>query len=508
MSEYKNFIKGDFTYFFFISEEINQLLQFNKQRYLNLTRSVLTDYRQQILEYDYMALLNKEKNLNLTKIEKEIKEGANITLIGVGGYGQVYKISDNLCVKVILNDEHSDQYYHEYDIPVELSRLSEDIKNSIVYPYAIVKNQTFLGLINIVQINVLFIYITYCFIKGIPIEDTIEEKKYLSEKIKNFNISKEYDELFLKKNKQSSTKALGFINFLYKKYLLKEERINILGHILYLIKSFKSKSNSKILEKGNLIIMPLLQCSSNALYLHPETKIIDFNGLKAYNVYPRFFKMLFLQTALTLVKINQKISFTHNDVKPDNILVSNVNEPYSIDFYGQKFYFNERFRFKLADFDFSIIDGVKNIKIERSNIYKYSTWLTDIHYFVHNLFYYFSGHIYKTTNLESAFFDQLDELFIKPFCDINIKESKLTNIKTHKCIEGRLRENINKDISYIIDFLKSDTFSFWHTEFNKIDKTEIIPNKKNKEKYNENKKEKIEHHKEVNNSLFYNYSIS
>lgn len=84
---------------------------------------------------------------------------SDITLISVGGYGQIYKINDDTCLKINLEDV---DYDHEFEIPKQLSRIPNDtIKKLILTPHAIIKNCKFSGLLNIININVFFVYIIY-----------------------------------------------------------------------------------------------------------------------------------------------------------------------------------------------------------------------------------------------------------------------------------------------------------------------------------------------------------
>lgn len=473
------------------STSINRFLVFKgKKKYNSIIKNIIVDYDNGNLKKQFKDFYYSSESVNYVSVELCHKkavlsmENNEISLIGVGGFGQVYKISDSACLKINLT---KDKDYHEFEIPRKLDQiLDEKMKKLILLPTTLIKDCKFLGLINVLQINIFFIYITHCFFNNKPLN-----KREIEKKIKEYNIQGEYEELFSKKNPkiEQIDKFTKFYNFLCNTYIKETENMNILKYIISLISSFKPQTKKKrknknkenyidtkdttidVKKEGFMILMPLMKCNSNSLTLNLSTKRIDLscNGVKAYKVFPRIHRVLFLQMGLLLLNINKSNTFIHNDLKPDNILVDSISSPYDLSYNDLSFMFSEPFIFKLADFDFSLLTNIKNNKIADSKLITIASWFTDIHYLVHNMFFFIS---FEEYNNDLYFFDSLHKKFIEPYCNVNI-ETLLTDHdilikdKNTYCSNGRYMSNVNVDISILYDFISSELFEPWRIKKNK-----------------------------------------
>lgn len=446
-----------------------------EQKYYKIIEVIYKDFSNKKIDKLFHNYLQERKNPDSDIFKKNqlftMSHDYTIRLIGIGGYGLIYKLTDIICAKINLNIKED---YHEYEIPIKINELNSEIGDMIVLPYTLIKKCEFNGIIHILIINIIFVYITYCYIYKIQIQT-----RNIFNKIETYDIITEYKLLFFK-NEETMSKSVDFFNFLCIFYLKNYEYIDILKYLLEMIYSFKpalkktnnkitsknNKQNSNINNKGFLILMPLLVGDSMHFFINPLTKEID-NGryaVKANSVYPHIFRMLFLQVTLFILKINQMTFFAHNDLKPDNILVKSQPYSYSLIYKQSYFLFSEGFQFKIADFDFAILpEYLINPKIKNNKLLSNSTWLTDIHYFVHNLFYFLD---HKDIQDDEVFFRNLHEYFIKPFCQIDFNQMKKNNYIKQKndeicCNEGRLYINKKEDISYLEKFLLKDLFDQW-----------------------------------------------
>lgn len=447
--------------------DINKFLKFSSgfNGYVEIMQTVVNDvesndwiskYKSYLKSNDKVEYITADFQNNTPRIQMQ---NSDITLISVGGYGQIYKISDDVCLKINLEKE---DHYHEFEIPKHLSQIANDtVKELILFPYSILKHQKFVGLVYILQLNIFFVYIIYCIVMKKKMNEKEIEKKINLEGIKT-----EFNELFRTKDEQRLEKAISLYNFFIQNYLGSEDHINILKYLPRLTNMFREK-NGNIKDKGFIILMPLLKSNSISLYINKDTKKIDnINGVRSYLVYKHFYRSLFLQMSILLLNINDITEFTHNDFKADNILVDEATPPYTLKYKKKIFKFDEHFIFKLADFDFSLLqEYTTNEKLTDKEMFKETNWLTDIHFFIHSLFFFISNDEY---NSDKIFFNQLHEKFIKPYCNITIE--KLLSGESHikkkdskiYCNSGRLVNQTNTpDIIKLYNFITSSLFKKW-----------------------------------------------
>ena len=445
--------------------DINKFLRFNEgeNRYKEIINNVINDYENKKILTKFKDFYNKNKKNKYIDFvcdnDKNIKMiNSDITLISVGGYGQIYKINDDTCLKINLEDV---DYDHEFEIPKQLSRMPNDtIKKLILTPYSIIKNCKFSGLLNIININVFFVYIIYILLFKKKLNTADIEKK-----LTKHSINHEFNELFVSNEKKKINTAIDLYNFFCLYYLKHEEHINILKYLPRLINMFKNKQGN-LKDIGYIILMPLLKSNSVSLLLDEESKQIDNKkGTKAYKVIKHFYRILFLQMSLLVLNINDVTEFTHNDFKADNVLVDAMDDPYELSYKNSIFKFSERFVFKLADFDFSLLkEYTQNNKLKNKTLFKETNWLTDIHFFIHSLFYYISKDEYLS---DKFFFDTLFNKFISPYCNITVTKLLSTTTCVQKkdskefCISGRLVKQKYVDISELENFIHSELFKEW-----------------------------------------------
>lgn len=395
--------------------------------------------------------------------EKDTLE--SFKLIGIGGYGQVYRINESVCIKLNLQENEN---YHEYEIPISLAKLDSELDLLVLKPRALVKHYIFTGILNVLQIHILIVYVMYCLEKDIEID--IEEAK---KKLVTYHILKEYNYLFRRGDQIASQSYVLYLTII-NKYFLPDERIDLQKYLIHLINSFRDKNDkSKVKTRGFLILMPLANGICTRLTINDKTKQIDINGLKASLVHKHVNRMIILQVSLFILIARQYDDYVHNDLKPDNVLVFPTEcESYTITYKHRKYLFKEKFIFKIADFDFSVLPNtVPNKKIIGSKLEHIRSWFNDIHYFVHKFFSFISP---DEIEADKEFFIALHDKFIFPFCgtpydkvkrDLLIKK----DCKEH-CVNGIYKADFSLDIKFLSDFISLDYFKEWRNDTRSVER--------------------------------------
>lgn len=448
---YKSKIIGNSDLYYYFLKKIKFFFYFNDVLYENIILNIITDLNTNKFDVKEINAFIKNNKYNL--IKKEIK------LIGIGGYGMIFKLSDEYCLKVNIIDNIDS--YHEFEIPQILYKLNDGIDNLITNPLTLIKNLPFDGLIYYIQFNIFLLYITYLYIYNKKFDSN-----YLNETLLiNYDINKIYKSLF-HGTKQTQKSAIIFFLYLRYKYLKYKVNINCLNHLLKITKVLTKKTFKK---EGFIIILPLAKTISVDIKCNPNTKQINMlNGQQGYLCYKYIYRVLVLQICLCLLKINSKIKFIHNDLKPDNILVFITNNPYKINYEDIKYKFDLPFIFKLTDFDFSVLDKISNNKIKNTDLINNKFyWLHDIHFFIHRLFFYLKNE--EILN-DIDFFKYTYETFITPFCfkkfdKNNIEKNKSFYIIKNKnkviCNEGRYYGNNKPNKDLLVNFISSEWFDLW-----------------------------------------------
>jgi serine/threonine protein kinase len=443
LNNIKKKIVGDKLTTILLYHKYANFISFIKEKdYTNIINIIINDYK-----------LNKIKNIIKNEEEKSYKQ--TIQILGVGGFGQVYKIDDNYCIKINISNTEN---YHEYLIPEKIASNPE-LKDFILVPIAMIEKIKLKGLINIIQLNIILIYILHCYVFDMALSET-----KIIDLLKNFHIDNLYKDLF--KNSINKT----YFNKLYNYYLKDYDNIDIIDNFLSVLRTIRGKNN-QILNTGFIILMPIAATTSYKLYLNVQNKSISKYGIKASKIYNDIYRILFIQVALFIININDIYNYTHNDLKPDNILVIPCYEDYILKYKTLKFFFAEKFRYKIADFDFSRLQGIiENQKIYNTKLSSNTSWFTDIHYFIHKLFVYITE---TEINADLVFFQELHKTFIYPYCNTPFDKIQHNIISKHNgveiCKDGRFYlQNKDINISLLYNFLKSKVFLKWRCDTGKI----------------------------------------
>lgn len=464
--------KGDKTLLSFYNETLNVLFYMKEKRYKEIVDYIYYIFEHKLIEEQYNNFIKtktaSEKKLTIDAYTSNISyiKDNSLHLIGLGGYGQIYKLSGGYVAKVVINPKEE---YHEYEIPKTMISMDPTVEPLIMVPEVLIKNCYFAGIVNIVRINILIVYTIYCHLSKTKLNHDVVREKFLY-----MDIKKEYEYLFKATEEHDLFKKSNELYlYIITTCLKKSECIINIKYLLQLINSFKKSESNKdtIVDRGCLIIMPMAKCISVKLKLNPQTLKVDMKGTIAYRVNKYINRMIFLQASLFILKIRKLTNFVHNDLKPDNILVMECVTPYYIKYDDLIFKFEEPYCFKISDFDFSTITEIPNKKIEKTKLAKYKSWFTDIHYLAHKLFWFLSS---NETMADQEFFQLMHQTFIYPYCGLPYnKMCKNVVVKNKKsmykqCSQGLLQENKEVDISVLKNFLTTELFSFWRSDNNEI----------------------------------------
>jgi serine/threonine protein kinase len=354
--------------------------------------------------------------------------------INSGGFGSIYKLSTDYCIRIHLNNP----YDHEWSIPKDIETIliknkMEHILEFLNIPICIFKNYFLYGIYQYYIVNCAIICCTNYLlnqkerdwnkdIKTIVNTTQIEPIKNLYKIFKDkktqhkaFKIYTDITFQAFEGSKYPVVIANKFENFasllvdLLKNTAIENTDIEII------LKFFNSSQINKILlleAQNNDKEADRLKNEMKENILKIKKEFIPFFGnisiqhLALGNFFTvrldnfgrinhrlenslamknqTYVKLCILQVLLSLIIMNKKTGFVHNDLKPDNILVYSKNKDISIEYKedglnGCSFDFFESYIFKLNDFDFSRTNNVSNQLNSQNN-------LNDIFYDVHFLF--------------------------------------------------------------------------------------------------------------------------
>ncbi|AKS26312.1 putative serine/threonine protein kinase [Diachasmimorpha longicaudata entomopoxvirus] len=377
----------------------------------------------------------------------EIKESKQsykvIKLIGVGGYGFVFGLSSTLVAKINIDDPEEqsmmdDDDQHEFTTPLALSKNNSELKDLIVLPIMTITQARVDSLLKMFEIHTLISIITYSLLTK-----KVFSVREIQKHVENFSFS------LLDLTRLRDQTFWRLFQHKYRRitsHYLKKSQVDFLSSFNRLVRALQDKEYP--LKTGSLIVMPKAEGTSLALYPFYEHHLSNKQD---------YFRILYLQVILFILKTSDIRNFVHNDLKLDNVLVFATTEPYDIHYEGYQFTFNIPFRFKISDFDFSKIDNITNTRIIGSSISK-SLWFHDLHFFSHK-FLASLTHI-KMLKSDEIFYMNIFERFIQPMCNgdfpINVK-------KNQKCADGRLNVKDVYDKKILSDFLGANFFDQWRT---------------------------------------------
>lgn len=293
------------------------------------------------------------------------------------------------CIKLIFT---SDLY--EYLIPLELMKRLSNLKeylNFIHIPEGVMHNLNLSGFLSAFNLHIIIIkYIDYINNKKFnknAIEEIMSDKELFTnydmiEHIYNKNFRRNY-----KENDTIKTNSTKFLNnsyqlysYIFSKYTRLYSKLILIENFHHITRCVKRVNIDKDL-KGSLII------SKYAFGVSTKVKLDMFgnlseNGMNGYEVDKDIYRVLVLQTFLFILVTNiYNNYFIHNDLKQDNILVFKKNEPLILQFEKYTITFDEKYIFKINDFDFVKISKKTNNKIKDSSYEKTVPWFSDVFYF-------------------------------------------------------------------------------------------------------------------------------
>lgn len=443
----------------FYQKSLKKLTDNYKKEFDANVNRLINDYRTGTLIKNFNDSKITESMMK-SQINKSVIETnePDIKLLGIGGFGTVFKISDTHCIKISLEDKVKNQKntYHEYSIPRKLIELDPELNNSLIVPLFLLKNKSFNNIINVIYLNFLTCKIIYSILK--------KTKHNIILDISNLEIRSEYSFIFSPENKK---KSVELYNYIYENYFNPKFQI---GGVFSCLKQMLNLFKKNKEMTAFYMLMPLAEDISTNVFLNPKTLQIDKKGVKGRFLNKNITRMLFLQVSIALLKM-YKYKYVHNDLKPDNVLVLKKNKPYTLTWKNNVFLFEENYIFKISDFDFSVVpEIIDNKKIVGTSLANLHSWFNDIHYFIHKLFIYLDK---EDIFIDMEFFEKLHSTFILPYCQCEMEKMyKKTLIKFGNiviCNDGFYFYNKLPSIEILENFILSSLFSDWRRNEDEVE---------------------------------------
>lgn len=362
--------------------------------------------------------------------------------IDSGGYGAVFKLGRKYSLRISF----SNIFNLEWDIPKDIERILlekrlDNIVRFINVPIVFFEDYILIGILQSLVINHMVANyiksiethivvtgletkITNTFITNVKSDDLEKYDGYLKNNIKL--AIKIYNDIY----EDITNPIVIFSHFdKFNKLIHNNMRIymsvfrKLESKLINIVKTYNNTTNKNerkhlkkiILEHdpilhnlfGNMIITHIAYGNMEKVHLNIDTFTIatltEMEIKKGKYIYaknnPRFVKLVILQVLLILVIINIETGFIHNDLKPDNILISqslshknehgaNVINPIYIVYMGKSFVFTETFHIKINDYDFSKTTNVSNkfLKDKKTDIKNINNIFGDCHFFFVTLF--------------------------------------------------------------------------------------------------------------------------
>ena len=213
--------------------------------------------------------------------------------------------------------------------------------------------------------------------------------------------------------------------------------------------------------------------SENLIYEQIKTLLIEetntdlFKLLESENVTKKELLILLFQLFYTMVTVQYYLpNFRHNDLKTNNILISRFpkieGSYYKYTIFGMDFYIpNIGIRLKLWDFDFSVCDTIKNLKIEDEWTSNFGATedtnpIYDIHTFMN-----MSLNSIKNADIKEIFNNNLttkDPKIVSNATKVSNESVKLIGNDTEFTLFGRLTGN--KKSTLPANIIPNDIYSF------------------------------------------------
>lgn len=353
----------------------------------NILRNELNAFLNQIDECPETFYFNE-----INKISDYLELDKYIYHLETGAYGSVFRIDSSLCIKCIYFP--IDNQRHEYLIPLEISNylLKDKLKSYISFfniPYMLLENFN----LNVIDKYFKLHSFILVFLR-LLIDPQFEVVNLESAVYKFSEIEKNYNYLFKEMESNKILQNYKYVTYLYKKHTKDTENLVLFNRFDSFIEMYKlifiKTEKEKIINKKKLIgaalIMPLAISTSVNLKLNNNKTPDMIYGTYAYKIDKDYYRYLILQTLLPILIINKdKFVFSHNDLKPNNILVFyNVN-PIIMPYKDKYFNFDKKYIFKITDFDFSNLINVPNKKIVNKPYLNLNNIIYDVYYFFYNI---------------------------------------------------------------------------------------------------------------------------
>lgn len=353
----------------------------------NILKNELNNFLLKIDEYPETFYFNE-----INKISDYVELDNYIYHMETGAYGSVFRIDSSLCIKCIYFP--IDNQRHEYLIPLEISNY---LIHKKLIPYISFFNIPYMLLENF-NLNVIDKYFKlHSFILVILrlLTDTQYVINDLGKIVYKFSeIEKNYNYLFKDMDSDKILQNYKFITYLYNKHMDNTKNLVLFNKFDSFIEMYKQifikTEKEKIINKKKLIgaalIMPLAVSTSVDLKLNTNSVPDMINGTYAYKIDNDYYRYLIIQSLLPiLIMNNDNFVFSHNDLKPNNILVFHNVNPVTVPYKDMIFNFDKKYIFKITDFDFSNFITVMNKKISNKSYLKLNNIIYDIYYLFYNI---------------------------------------------------------------------------------------------------------------------------
>lgn len=376
----------------------------------NVIKLLLNDIaykKTEIKKNDKKTILKNELNNFLLKINEypdtfyfnEINKISDYTELDnyiyhleTGAFGSVFRVDSSLCIKCIYFP--IDNQRHEYLIPLEISNyLIKNRLNSYIcffnIPYMLLEN------FNLNVIDKYFKLHSFILVILRMLIDSQFDVTDLGNVVYKFSeIEKNYKYLFKDMTSDKINQNYKFVTYLYNKHTNNTENLVLFNKFDSFIEMYKQifikTEKEKIVTKkkliGSALIMPLAISTSVDLKLNNDYIPDMINGTYAYKIDKDYYRYLIIQTLLPILIMNKdKFIFSHNDLKPNNILVFHCVNPIIIPYKNKYFNFNKKYIFKITDFDFSNFINVPNKKIINKSYLNLNNIIYDVYYLFYNM---------------------------------------------------------------------------------------------------------------------------
>src|SRR5690606_21372991 len=182
----------------------------------------------------------------------------------------------------------------------------------------------------------------------------------------------------------------------------------------------------------------------HSIFLSNDFKVVPINTLnsKRGKYSSKYVKLFLTQVIISIYIFYKETGLIHNDLRPENVLVFSNNDIISFIIKVSKilnkykFIFNEKFIFKINDYDFSKTNNIANKMIENSTLNPINNIFGDLHYLFITLFST-SEYIKKFKNLYTEYYHYIIENRCEE-CDKYFKRKVKNNVNIEHISENKI----------------------------------------------------------------------